>query len=139
MFPGGASEEIPKTMVFEEIKPNEEININGFTIRAIQAVHTPESLSLKIMREGKTIVYSGDTEWNEGLEQLMNEVTIAVIECSSLNQKIKGHICLKEIKDADLKANKIVLTHLGGKVIDYFKEKRIEKLIAPFDGQEIDY
>jgi len=69
--------------------------VKGFAIRAIQAVHTPESLSLEIRRGGKTIVYSGDTEWNDGLEQLINEVTIAIIECSSLEQKIKGHISLK--------------------------------------------
>ncbi len=139
MFPGGASEEIPEIMVFEEIRPSEEITVNGFTIRAIQAVHTSESLSFEIMRGGKTIIFSGDTEWNDGLEKLINEVSIAVIECSSLEQKIKGHINYNEIKDKELKAEKIVLTHLGGDVIDYFKDEKIANFIIPIDGQEIDY
>ncbi|MHA1912008.1 MAG: MBL fold metallo-hydrolase [Candidatus Kariarchaeaceae archaeon] len=139
MFPGSASKEIPEIMVFEEIKPGEEMSVNGFTIRAIQAVHTPESLSLEIRRGEKIIIYSGDTEWNEELEQMINEVSIAIIECSSLEQKIKGHISLKEVKDVKLKAEKIVLTHLGGDVIDYFKDERITNLIVPIDGQEIDY
>ncbi|MCG3219692.1 MAG: hypothetical protein KAR35_11805, partial [Candidatus Heimdallarchaeota archaeon] len=88
---------------------------------------------------GKTIIFSGDTEWNDGLEKLINEVSIAVIECSSLEQKIKGHINYNEIKDKELKAEKIVLTHLGGDVIDYFKDEKIANFIIPIDGQEIDY
>lgn len=91
------------------------LKFDDFTLAAQKTFHTENSLAFKIESEGKSIVYSGDTDYGEYLIQLARDADILIIECSFPDSlKFKGHLTPSEVgKIANAsQAKKIILTHL---------------------------
>ena len=92
-----------------------KIEYEVFDINVINSVHTDNSLVYKFTYAGHSLVYTGDTDYFEGLEEISKHADLLLIECSSVDdQKIKGHLTPSEIIRLahTSKPKKIVLTHL---------------------------
>ena len=91
--------------------------IAGRTISSIPACHDVQAhpTSIKIQNNQKTLVFSGDTGWNDALLELSANADGLICECSYLNYVFPGHLSLEEIeKNRDkFTANKLILTHLN--------------------------
>jgi ribonuclease BN (tRNA processing enzyme) len=64
---------------------------------------------------GKSIVYSGDTDYCENLTALAHDADVLVVECSFPNEyKVQGHLVPDDIAAiaGQARARKVVLTHL---------------------------
>ena len=79
-----------KSLIFEEIKENETIYIENYSIKAIKAEHMEGSFGFVISKEDKeAYVISGDTYLNDALIEEINsnpKIRLLLIECSFPNR-----------------------------------------------------
>jgi ribonuclease Z len=99
-----------------EVEPLEEFYLaDGVTAVAKKTPHTAESLAVHIRDGEKTLVYTGDTAFDETLASFANRVDLLLIECSYVGDKPKKkHLELAEVMHIVRKAGpgRTVLTHL---------------------------
>ncbi|WP_456370683.1 MBL fold metallo-hydrolase [Thermodesulfatator atlanticus] len=86
-----------------------------YTVRAMPVAHKPESLAYRFEHEGKSLVYSGDTDFCENIIELAKEAEVLILECSfPEGMKVKGHLipslCGQIAGSARVK--KLILSHL---------------------------
>jgi ribonuclease BN (tRNA processing enzyme) len=114
-FPGSASAPRPFGLQVVELAPGETRAIDEVTVRAFEVVHPSgaPSLSLRLEAEGKTIAYSGDTEWTEVLIEAGRSADLFVCEAYAYDAPVKNHMDYRtlERKLGALGAKQIVLTH----------------------------
>ena len=74
-----------RLMSTEELKTgeNDSREFDGFTIHSAPVNHTPQSLGFRIEdNSGKSITYSGDTGYCEGIVELARDADLLILECS---------------------------------------------------------
>ncbi|OAG28006.1 MBL fold metallo-hydrolase [Thermodesulfatator autotrophicus] len=85
-----------------------------FMVRSAPVKHNPESLAYRFEHQGKSLVYSGDTDYSENLVKLAEEADLLILECSAPEgMKKDGHLtpglCGRIAGEARVK--KLMLTH----------------------------
>ena len=84
-------------------------------IKSAPTKHTPQSLAYRIEDEnGKSAVFSGDTDYCEELIELAYQADLLVIECAAPEgYKVEGHLTPSECGRIAAKAEvkKLILTH----------------------------
>jgi len=87
-----------------------------FKLESIPVAHNPESLAYKITGlDGKTVVYSGDTDASENLVELARGADLLICESAfPADLKVHGHLTPPEAGDIARRAGvgALVLTHL---------------------------
>jgi len=88
----------------------------SFTVLSIPVAHNPESIAYRIISsEGKSVVYSGDTDFNTNLITLAKDADLLICESAFPDQqKVPGHLTPSLAGEIAQQANvrKLVLTHL---------------------------
>lgn len=88
----------------------------GFELRTAAMAHRPESQAYRIqLSDGRSVVYSGDTDYCENLIQLAEQADLLICECSMPDEmKISGHLtpALAGTIATRAKVKKLLLTHL---------------------------
>jgi ribonuclease BN (tRNA processing enzyme) len=93
------------------------LNLNGCKckIETLRMQHVPESLGYRIELNGKTAVYSGDTDVCENVVKLGQGADVLILDCSFPDgMKVKGHLIPEEAARIAQRCNcrKLVLSHL---------------------------
>ena len=98
-----------------EIEALEQFDIlPGVEAVAMKTPHTPESHAIHLNANGKTLVYSADTGFDEKVAAFANNVDIFILECSFVKDKpVEKHLELAEAMFLIRKAGpkRAVLTH----------------------------
>ncbi|NPB08970.1 MAG: MBL fold metallo-hydrolase [Thermodesulfobacteria bacterium] len=84
-------------------------------IRSAPVVHNPESLAYRLEHQGKSLVYSGDTDYTPNLVELAEEADLLIIECSAPEgRKVSGHLTpsLAGRIAGEARVKRLVLSHL---------------------------
>ena len=92
-----------------------EYNFDEFNILTIKTGHTENSLAFRLESQGKSIVYSGDTDYFEAFIDFAKDCNVLLIECSLPDRlKRKGHLTPSEVIKISNKVNPdiLVLTHM---------------------------
>lgn len=91
-------------------------NFGGFNLTAAIVPHIESSLAYRIESEGKSLVYSGDTDYSEALIELARGSDALIIECALPDERSKrsGHLTPGEVIDIANRsgAKRIIVTHL---------------------------
>ncbi|MBF0213410.1 MAG: MBL fold metallo-hydrolase [Magnetococcales bacterium] len=69
--------------------------LDGLTIRTHATPHSDRfsSCAYRFEHRGRSVCFSGDTDWDPGLAAFMNAVDLAILECSTLDaDKAVGHL-----------------------------------------------
>lgn len=91
------------------------LHFADFSITSCKTLHTDSSIAYKFIQRKKSLVISGDTDYDEQLIAFAKKADVLVIECSfPNNKKITGHLVSKECGTTAQKAEvkKLILTHL---------------------------
>lgn len=95
---------------------HDSIELGDFTVETRPLSHQQSAcVGYRLEREGKSIVYSGDTDYCESLIELAQGADLLVVECSFPNEhKVAGHLTAAEVGSIARQAGvkKVVLTHL---------------------------
>ena len=86
---------------------------DGLTITAAPVKHIDGSLAYRLEFAGKTIVYSGDTDWSDSLIDLAAGADLLILEASN-PFKVPGHLTPEEAGRLAGQAGvpRLVLTHI---------------------------
>ena len=140
MFPHFELDKIKRKLKFVVLEPGSSTRLGKFKVSAIRSPHTrPDiSLSLRIDGGGKSIVFSGDSGWNDGLVELSAGADLFLCECTYYEStQLNFHLnypLLAANRDK-FKVRRMVLTHLGREVLSRADEIAIE---MGYDGMKIE-
>jgi ribonuclease BN (tRNA processing enzyme) len=95
---------------------SDEVEIGGLRITTIPIEHAPQSVGYRVTSpQGRTVVYSGDTDYCPNIVELARGADLLILECSfPEGQKIKGHLtpALAGRIAREAGCTRLVLTHL---------------------------
>jgi ribonuclease BN (tRNA processing enzyme) len=130
----------------QELIGDNTINIDDIVITSAEMTHTIYTLAYRFDIEGKSIVISGDTEYDEDLIRLSKDADVLVIDGSSTGNKVNNnntatdisHMSVEDMATIASKANikVLVLTHYKT-ITQSDKERCLEEISKIFDGQVI--
>jgi glyoxylase-like metal-dependent hydrolase (beta-lactamase superfamily II) len=118
--------------------PAGEWDLGGLSIQTSRSSHNPESIALRL-REGKSVVFTGDTGFSKDLIALAAHADLLVSECSFPERKIRGHLNLAALQRIvkEAKPRQVILSHLYPEW-DTFEGTLHTPLLLGFDGLDID-
>lgn len=121
MYPGFATEPLRFPLDFIELTDGATRTVGGIAVTAWSVPHDPLSnpLALRLTLDAASIGYSGDTAWTASLADVANGADLFICEAQTLAPKARIHLSYAEVlaHRAELRAKRIVLTHMGPEVI----------------------
>ncbi|MEL9940921.1 MAG: MBL fold metallo-hydrolase [Ignisphaera sp.] len=100
---------------FIKIGFDKRVRVGDFEIEFLEAIHTTPAASIKIIVDGKCIVYSGDTSYNPKLIEFARGCDILIHEASTYSEEAHryGHSTYKDAINIAIKSNvkKLILIH----------------------------
>lgn len=116
-FPGSTAAQQKFELRVMETDAGETHNIGDVTLTSAEVKHAcgAPPLALRLTCDGKTVAYSGDTEWTDALTQIGRNADLFVVEALTFDKKIPHHLDYATLRAnaARIGAKRIVLTHLG--------------------------
>ncbi len=122
---------LPNTYKIKIKEIKHKIVEKKFVIKSYKTPHSPESLAYKFEEKGKSLVISGDTDFDEGLINFSKNTDVLLLECSfPNNMKMEGHLIPKEcgLIAEEAKVKKLVLTHLYPTSPEIIRLKQTKKI-----------
>jgi len=140
MFPHFELDKIKHKLKFVVLEPGSSTRLGKFKVSAIRSPHTkPDiSLSLRVDGGGKSIVFSGDSGWNDELVDFSDGADLFLCECTyfeSAHLKFHLNYPLLAANRDKFKVRRMVLTHLGREVLSREDEIALE---MGYDGMKIE-
>ncbi|WP_027338900.1 MBL fold metallo-hydrolase [Halonatronum saccharophilum] len=114
-----------------QIDENTKLNFGDLNFSFKRSNHPKECYAMKALKEDKSLSYTADTGWDEGLIGFVRESDLLIAEASLLerdkDKRKMGHMTVKDSINFAKKAkvNKLLLSHLGS----YYKKSDIDKEI----------
>lgn len=106
---------VPETLSVGELREG-TTHFDGFNVTSTRTPHTESSFAYRIEENGKSVVYSGDTDYSEALIELARDADLLIIECSLPDDasKREGHLTPGEVIEIANKSRavRVVVTHL---------------------------
>jgi len=104
----------PGLMDLRELAPDgpDEVTDEGLVIKSAPTDHTEGSLAYRVEAEGRSLVYSGDTDVSDSLVDLARGADLLVLE-SANPFKVQGHLTPAEAGRLAAQAGvaRLLLTH----------------------------
>ncbi len=101
-------------MALKELSPDtpDEVRGEGLVIKSAPTGHTDGSLAFRVEAEGRSLVYSGDTDVSDSLADLARGADLLVLEAAN-PFKVPGHLTPREAGRLAARAGviRLVLTH----------------------------
>ena len=109
-----------------EWRPSAPVPCGPATVTAFPAVHASGAppFSLRVELAGRTVAYSGDTEWTAALPGVCRDADLFVCECLMFDKAVKFHLDYGTLRAhaAELRPKRMVLTHMGPDVLAHRSE-----------------
>jgi ribonuclease BN (tRNA processing enzyme) len=122
----------------QEIAVGVPTDVLGHTVLTAEVVHQSgaPSTALRLSDGDKLFAYSGDTEWTDALLGIAQGADLFICECYGFAGKLTGHISWETLRPrlADLKARKIMLTHMNATMLARLDEVRAAGVLLAEDG-----
>lgn len=101
---------------FTEWESDKPVSVGLLKVRAYPARHSPGTGPhiLKVETGGKTLVYTGDTEWTDALIEAADGADLLICDCFTVKPG-KNHLDYETLKArrAELRCRRLILTHMG--------------------------
>jgi ribonuclease BN (tRNA processing enzyme) len=102
---------------------SEPTAIGPLTVTALAVDHLPETepRGVRIGVGGRGIAYTGDTAWCDTLPKLADASDLLIAECYTFTKAVPRHLSHADLvaHRADLRAERIVLTHPGPEALSH--------------------
>jgi ribonuclease BN (tRNA processing enzyme) len=126
-----------------EIAVGQPTDVLGHSVTTAEVVHYSgaPSTALRLSDGGSLFAYSGDTEWVEALIGVADEADLFICECYGYAGRLTGHLTWEILKARlpDLRARKIMLTHMNPTVLARLDEVRGAGVLAAEDGLVMEF
>ena len=94
--------------------PRGKVRSGEVSLLTAPMVHRKESIGVRIEERGKSVVFSGDTDYAPALAALAAHADPLVVECSFPEQKVRGHLNLPALLTIvrEAKPKRVIMSHL---------------------------
>lgn len=135
-FVGSTSTDFAFGLEFIELLPGEERQVNGLSVYAERVNHGREGgpyFAYRVGVDGRTVAYTGDTEWTETLVPIGRDVDLFVAEAYFKDREVKLHLDVATLERhlPRLKPKRLILTHMSEDMLGRLEEVPYE---AAHDG-----
>ena len=121
LFPGSTSTPRNFNLEFVEYSEKEPLAVGAVSVTPFEVSHPSGAppYALRFALEGKTLAFSGDTEWVESLVPAANGADLFICECSAFEKEARYHLNWRTIEKnlERLGARRILLTHMGPEML----------------------
>ena len=139
MFPGSSKIKQKFDIQVPVLTPNEQWDFRGITVLPFPVQHPSgdQSLALRIECDGKSIAYTGDTEWTDALQPAAHSVDLLIAEAYFYEKPIKYHLNFKTLMHhlESLNPKRLIITHMGQDMLDRIDQLDVE---SAHDGMIVD-
>jgi ribonuclease BN (tRNA processing enzyme) len=132
-------EESPRyPLRFVEFTHDKPLDVAGFHLTPLPALHQEHTRPhmLRVDTSSRSLVFSGDTGWHDGLPDKVGDVDLFISECVFFDDDFPYHLSHRRL-DAErrrFRCGAIRLTHLGSQVLE--NESRV-RFDCAHDGLRI--
>jgi ribonuclease BN (tRNA processing enzyme) len=130
LFPGSSRVERRFAVEYVELAPRLPAALAGARVTAFAVEHPSgaPSYALRVEYGGRTLAYSGDTEWTDTLVEAARDADCFVCEAYTFDRKLRFHLDYATVRaqTARLCARRIVLTHMGPSMLERRAEVDLE-------------
>lgn len=130
-FPGSAKASRKFELHLLEITAGGTVHVGPVSVTASQAVHGPPGgpyHAVRIEAEGRSVAYTGDTEWTPDLIPVAQGADLFVAEAYFRDRIVATHLSLATIEGnlAQLAPRRLVLTHMSDDMLNHPDRARYE-------------
>jgi ribonuclease BN (tRNA processing enzyme) len=123
-FPGSSQASQKFDLNLVEVAAGQAVDVGDVKIRAFQAVHGPPDgpyLAVRVEAEGRSIAYTGDTEWTPALIPAAYEADLFIAEAYFREKAIFTHLSLNTIEANldQLRPRRLILTHMSDDMLGH--------------------
>ena len=121
LFPGSTAIERRYELRFLEYRADTTLTVAGVRVTPFEVKHPSgaPSYALRIETDGKTLSFSGDTEWVESLVPCASGADLFIAECYGFNREVRYHMTWRTIANNldRLGAHRVLLTHMNDEML----------------------
>lgn len=122
LFPGSAAAARRFALEFLELGDRTPVALGPATVTAYGVVHASgaPAYALRIVYGGRTVVYSGDTEWTDTLVEAAAGADLFVCEAYFFDKPVKFHLDYQTLRAHRhrLGCRRLILTHMSQDMLD---------------------
>lgn len=123
-FPGSSKVAQKFKIDLREIEAGESAEVCGAVVKASQALHGPPDgpyFALRVEAEGRSVAYTGDTEWTTTLINAARDADIFIAEAYFRAKSVATHLSLGETETHldELRPKRLVLTHMSDDMLNH--------------------
>ena len=139
LFPGSSRVQRKFETEFVELEAGSPVQITECTLSAFEVAHASgaPAYALRVDIGGRTIAYSGDTEWTDTLVDSARGADLFVCEAYYFDKKMKYHLDYATLAShrAALDCKRMIVTHMSADMLARLPELGIE---AAHDGMVVE-
>ena len=139
LYPGAIEKGVDFPLRYLTLDPESAIPLGAALIRCCRVSHgrSADAFALRVEMAGKSLCYTGDTEWTDSLPTLSAGADLLIAECFAYDEPISSHLDYQTLSQryTELDCRRLVLTHLGPEMLARQAEVRFEIL---HDGDLLD-
>ncbi|MBM3565375.1 MAG: MBL fold metallo-hydrolase [Alphaproteobacteria bacterium] len=121
LFPGASKREYRFSLTYAELKVGETFRHGPYAVTPFPAMHEAgvPCYALRLEVGGKTIAYSGDGAWGDGLLGAAKGADLFIAETYFHDKKLSGHMDYATLAPRlpEIAAKRVILTHFGPDMI----------------------
>lgn len=141
-FPRSSKNKWRYPLEVSEVTPGVPDEFLGFAVSTTEVVHFSgaPSTAVRLATGGKTLAYSGDTQWVDALLGVASGADLYITECYDYARELTGHMNWTTLtsKLPLLKARKIMLTHMNPSMLAKVGEAKAAGVLVAEDGLVMD-
>jgi ribonuclease BN (tRNA processing enzyme) len=142
LFPGSMGVPRRFDMRFVEYTIGRPQEIGPLRVTATEVSHPSgaPSCALRIVTGGKTIAFSGDTEWVEELVEVARGADLFITECYGYDKAVRYHLDWRKLEAElpRLEARRILLTHMNADMLANRHKVRDPRVVLAEDRMGVD-
>lgn len=130
LFPGSSQIKQRFEINYTELKDGISTRLGELSVTPFEVVHASGAppLALRVEFAGKTLAYSGDTEWTDNLVKAASGADLFVCESYSFDRRMRFHLNYQDLinKREELGCQRIILTHMNEEMLGRLDELDLE-------------
>jgi ribonuclease BN (tRNA processing enzyme) len=120
-------------------------DFQGFSVETLPMAHAERSIGFRVQAEGRSLVYSGDTDYCGNIVRLGKEADLLILECSFPEERKKeGHLTpsLAGRIAREAQSKKLLLTHFypvfqGHDIREECRKEYSGEILLAVDGMKV--
>jgi ribonuclease BN (tRNA processing enzyme) len=138
LFPGSSTVQRRFGLEFVELTARREHRLGPLAVTPYDVVHPSGAppFALRVTCDGRTIGYSGDTEWTDALVDAARDADLFICEAYGFAKRVKYHLDYRTLAEhrQRLGCRRLILTHLGEEMLGHLPLPDVE---WAEDGQRV--